>query len=175
MVWKELRERLVYMAMSALVVWHTIAMMVAPASDSSVLVGSLRTVFDPYLTLFRLDNKWNFYAPEIGRGHQLRYVVESADGARRTFTPTDEWNWHHPGYWWFRAWNDAIIASPDVYGDAVVATLCQKHADLKPAAITLLVIREQIFTPVDHRNGKHPMDADFVVEDTLKQAKCPTS
>ena len=42
MGWEELRERLVFMAMSAFVVWHTMAIMIAPASDNSALVRSLR-------------------------------------------------------------------------------------------------------------------------------------
>ena len=175
MVWKELRERLIFMVMSAFVVWHTLAIMVAPASDNSVLVQQLRIVFGPYLSLFRLNNKWDFYAPDVGRGHQLRYVVEGADGARQTFIPTDEWNWYHPGYWWFRAWNDAVIASPDFYADRVIATLCQKHAELRPAAITLTVFQEQEFTPADHLSGKHPLDAEFVVETLLKRGTCPSS
>ena len=99
MGWEELRERLIFMAMSAFVVWHVMAIMIAPASDNSALAQSLRRVFDPYLTLFRLNSKWDFYAPNVGRGHQLRYIVEGADGDRRTFTSTDGWSWHHPAYW----------------------------------------------------------------------------
>ena len=64
MVWEELRERLVFMAMSAFVVWHTMAMMIAPASDNSVLVQSLRRVFDPYLSLFRLEQQMGFLCAE---------------------------------------------------------------------------------------------------------------
>jgi hypothetical protein len=48
MGWQELRERLVFMVMSAFVVWHVLAIMIAPASDNSALVQSLRRVFDPY-------------------------------------------------------------------------------------------------------------------------------
>ena len=54
MVWKELRERLVFMVMSAFVVWHTIGMMIAPGADNSMLVQELRGVYEPYLSLFRL-------------------------------------------------------------------------------------------------------------------------
>jgi hypothetical protein len=175
MVWKELRERLIFMVMSAFVVWHTIAIMIAPGSDNSLLVQQLRRVYEPYLSLFRLNNKWDFYAPNVGRGHQLRYVVEGADGARETITPTDEWHWHHPGYWWFRAWNDAIIASPDLYADKVIATLCRKHAASKPAAITLTLIQELAFAPEDHLAGRHPLDPEFVEESTLRRGPCPSS
>lgn len=175
MVWTELRQRLVYAGMSAFVAWHTVAMVIAPGSDNSALAQALRKVFDPYLVLLRLNNKWDFYAPDVGRGHQLRYSIETADGTRQTFIPTDEWNWYHPGYWWFRAWNDAIITSPDRYADTVVTTLCRKHAALRPAAVTLIVLKEQAFMPADHLSGRHPLDAEFVVESILKRGPCPSS
>lgn len=175
MVWKELRARLVFMVMSAFVVWHTIAIVIAPGSDNSLLVQQVRKVYEPYLSLFRLDNKWDFFAPSVGRGHQLRYVVESADGRRETIVPTDGWSWHHPGYLWFRSWNDAIIASPDLYADRMIATLCQKHAASKPAAITLTLIQELEFRPEDHLAGRHPLDPEFVEASTLRRGPCPSS
>lgn len=174
MGWQELRDRLVYMAMSAFVVWHTMAIMIAPASENSMLAQSLRRVFDPYLSLFRLNSRWDFYAPNVGRGHQLRYTVESADGDRRTFTPTDDWNWYHPGYWWFRAWYDAVITSPDLYADRAIASLCRRHGDLRPTAITLQLIQQGDFAPADHLAGRHPLDAEFVVESILKHGPCPS-
>jgi hypothetical protein len=158
--------------MSAFVVWHTIAMMIAPGSDNSLLVQELRRVYDPYLSLFRLNNRWDFYAPNVGRSHQLRYVVEGADGARETFVPTDDWHWYHPGYWWFRAWNDAIIASPDDYADIMIATLCRKHAASRPAAITLTVLQQLGFAPADHLSRRHPLDPEFVEESTLRRGPC---
>jgi hypothetical protein len=174
MGWQELRERLIFMVMSAFVVWHTVAIMVAPASDNSALAQSLRRVFGPYLTLFRLDSRWDFYAPNIGRGQQLRYVIEGADGNHRTVAAAGDWGWFHPAYWWFRSWNDAVIASPDRYADRAIASLCRQHAALRPAAITLLRIEQQDFTPDDHLAGRHPLDAEFVTESTIKRGLCPS-
>jgi hypothetical protein len=56
------RERLACAAMSLLIVWHTLAMGIAPAPESAI-TASARPLFDPYLTLFRLDNNWAFFAP----------------------------------------------------------------------------------------------------------------
>ena len=63
MISKSLRERLTYTAMSVFVAWHTAAMLFAPAPDNSVIAIALRPVFQPYLSLFRLDNTWDFSAP----------------------------------------------------------------------------------------------------------------
>ena len=95
MIWNRWRHRLTYLVMSAFVAWHTLAMVIAPAPDSSVSVRTLRAALQPYLTLFRLDNPWNFFAPTIG-GSQLRYSVEDAAGARHAFKPTEQLNWFHP-------------------------------------------------------------------------------
>ena len=173
MISKQWRERLTYAAMSAFVTWHTLALVVAPAPDSSVIVRSLRGLLQPYLTLFRIDNQWSFYAPDINRGHQLRYVVEDAAGKRYTFVPTDELNWFHPSYWWFWAWYDAIAESSETYGEAFAASFCQRHASLHPIAITLLDFQQKDFSPADYLSGKHPLDPEFVTENTLMRVTCP--
>ena len=172
---KQLGERLTYLAMSAFVAWHTLAIVVPPGPENSVVVQSLRGLLHPYITLFRLDHKWNFYAPNIGRGHQFRYVVEDAAGTRHAFVPTEELSWHHPNYWWFRAWYDAIIASPDDHGEAVAVTLCRRHASLKPTTIDLVKLDELEFSRADHLRGGHPLDSEFVVVSTFRQVKCPAS
>ena len=173
MISKQWCERLIYTALSVFVAWHTLAIVVAPAPDGSVTVQSLRRLLHPYLTLFRLDNKWDFYAPNVGKGHQFRYVIEDVAGTRHTFLPTDDLSWFHPSHWWFRAWYDAIAESPDVHGDSIAARLCRQHAALRPVAITLLNLEEKDFLPADHLSGKHPLDSEFVTVHTLKRVRCP--
>jgi hypothetical protein len=173
MISKPWCQRLLYVAMSVFVVWHVLAIVVAPAPDSSAMVQSLRRLLHPYLTLFRLGNKWNFYAPNVGKGHQFRYIVEDAAGTSRTFMPTDDLSWYHPTHWWFRAWYDAIVDSPDVHGDSAAARLCRQHAALHPVAVTLLSLEEKDFSPADHLGGKHPLDSDFVTVNVLKHVRCP--
>lgn len=60
------RERLVYSAMSLLVAWHTLAMVVAVSPDS-VITGAARALVYPYVILLNLDNYWGFFAPMLGR------------------------------------------------------------------------------------------------------------
>jgi hypothetical protein len=173
MISKPWRERLLYTALSAFLVWHTLAIVVAPAPDSSVIAHSLRRVLQPYLTLLKLDNQWNFYAPNAGRGHQLRYLVEDAAGTRHAFTPTDDLSWIHPSQWSFRALYDWIAESPDVYGDAAAAQLCRKHAALRPMAIVLIDLEQKDFWPADHLSGKRPLDSEFVTVKDLGRVACP--
>ena len=139
------RQRLTYLAMSLVVGWHSLAMIVSPAPNGSAIVYSLRLLFHPYLALFRLETPWNFFAP-VGKHAEFRYVVEDAAGNQYTFVPSEEASRSLAGYvWWreFKYLNDGIMASPDFRGDAAGARLCQRHASLKPVSVTLLRSRNR--------------------------------
>jgi hypothetical protein len=170
MISKQWRGRLIYTAMSSLVAWHTIAIVVVPAPHSS---AALLRLLHPYLTLFRLGNKWSFYASNVGYGQQFRYVVEDAAGRQHTFMPTESFGWFHPRYWWFTAWYNTIMRSPDEQADLAAALLCKMHVSLKPVSIILIKVLQNGFSAKDHLDGKHPMDAEFVTEKILRRVKCP--
>jgi hypothetical protein len=172
MISKRWRERLTHAAMSVFVAWHTLAMVVAPAPDTSVMVQSIRPLLQPYLTLLYLDHDWSFYAPDIHQAEQFRYVVTDGAAQRHTFVPTDELSWFRPAYWWFWQWYVAIKSSPDVYGEFAAAWLCRKHASLQPVSITLLGVDEQVLSRADYLSGKQPDDPDFVTVNTLTTAAC---
>ena len=169
---KRWRERLTYTLMSVFVGWHTLALMIAPAPDGSAIAQSIRPLFQPYLALFYLGNKWDFYAPIVGRGKQFHYVIEDSAGKRHTFLPTDGLSWFHPDYWWLRAWHDAIMDSPEIHGDFAAALFCQKHAALRPISITLVGIQAEEFSHEDHLSGKRPIDSEFATESTLTTVEC---
>lgn len=166
------RERLTYLAMSVFVGWHTLAIVIAPAPDSR-MTERLRLLLQPYLTLFSLDTKWDFFTPDVSRKNQFRYVIRDSAGKEQTFVPADELNRLSPSFNWFRLWYVTVMGSPDVHGDSVAAFFCRKHTALRPASITLLEIQEGYFWPDDHLNGKHPLDSEFVTVNTLKRVTCP--
>jgi hypothetical protein len=172
MISKPWRQRLTYAAMSLFLAWHTLALVVAPVPDSE-MKRSLRRLLGPYLTLFRLSNTWDFYAPNVGLGQQFRYLVEDGSGNRHTFIPTNDFGWFQPHYWWFRAWHNTIIDSPDDYGDLAAALFCKEHAALDPISITLVQVLQKDFVEKDQLAGRHPMDAEFVTENILKHVRCP--
>ncbi len=169
---EQLRTRLAYAAMSAFVVWHTLAMVIAPAPDSDVTLLARRAL-QPYLTFFRLDNQWDFFAPMVGEGDRLRYDILDRTGKTQAFLPAEELRWYHPNFLWFRSWYYRIIDDPDNYADSAAAVLCRKHAALQPLAITFYVIQEERFTPEDFRAGKQRMDAGFFTVRMLKGVRCP--
>ena len=160
MISKAWRERLTYAVMSAFVAWHTLALVVAPVPGNSVTVQGLRVLLQPYLSLLRLDNPWNFFAPVFGTMNmsQFRYVVEDKAGEKLTFMPEAEFSGLFPSYFWFRGWYNAIIDHPDDYADIAGALYCRKHASLHPVSITLLEVQENDFTRADFLAGKQRWD-----------------
>ncbi len=175
MISKSWRQRLIYGAMSAFVIWHTLAMVIAPAPDRSPSAQALRAVVQPYLSLFRLDNLWDFFAPNVNRLSDLHYIVEDTAGNHHTFAPSADLKWFYPTSIWFKAWYYAIMENPELYADTAAAIFCRQHAALKPTAVTLLEYQEGVIAPEDHLNGKHPLDEEFVTVNTVKRVPCPAS
>ena len=166
------RTRLTYAAMSGFVAWHTAAMVIAPAPDESESVNALSVAFQPYLSLFQLGNRWGFFAPDVGTGSLLRYIVEDSRGSHHVFTPLQDVNRFHPSSYWFRFSHNAVMRLPETYGDSTGAMLCAQHASLHPVSVILVQVEEGDFTPEDRLAGKHPMDPEFVTTSTLKKVKC---
>jgi hypothetical protein len=164
---------LVYAAMSLLIAWHTLAMVVA-ASPESAMTRAVDPLVRPYLTLLNLDNYWGFFAPDVGTTLQFRYIVEDAKGQQHTFIPGDNLSRFTPNFIWLRDRYRDIMESVDTLGEVTVAEFCRQHAALRPMAITLLEVDGKPFGPEDHRAGKKPLDPEFVTVNTLKTIRCPT-
>jgi hypothetical protein len=166
------REGLTYAAMSIFVAWHTLAMVVAPASSTSAMAQSLRVLLDPYLTLFELDHTWGFFAPDLGRGDQLRYVIADASGQRHTFLSSDKWSLFFTPV---LGWDQMVLDEPDTYAAPIAAFYCRQHAALRPVSITFLRVEEKAFKPEDHLNGGHPLDPQFTSVHAVRRLRCQRS
>jgi hypothetical protein len=175
MISKLWRQRLTYAAMSAFVAWHALAMIIAPAPDGSEAIKTLRVPFQPYLSLFKLDNQWDFFAPNVGAGSQFRYIVEDSNGNHHPFAADRELSWFHPSFFWFRSWFNVIFDNPETYAVTAGAFFCHKHAALHPIAVILLEAAQGDFTPEDQLAGKRPLDPEFVTVTTVKKVECARS
>jgi hypothetical protein len=168
------RERLTYLAMSLVVGWHSFAIIVAPTPSGSAMVQTFRSLAQPYLSLFRLDNQWNFFVP-VGKHMQFRYVVQDAAGKRHVFIPVEEASESLPRYVMWREFKylyEGVMEAPEIRGPAITALLCQRHASLNPVSISLLQVQELEFSPEDYRQGHRPLDPEFVTVNTLSNIKC---
>jgi hypothetical protein len=168
------RERLLYLAMSLVVGWHSLAILVAPMPESSTLVQTFRALVQPYLSLFRLDNKWHFFVP-LGKYAQFRYIVEDTAGKQHLFVPLQEASdsvaryvmWRELKYFY-----EGLMEAPAIRGERIVTLLCRKHVALKPVSVALLQAQELDFLPDDYLRGASPLDPEFVSVSTLAHIKC---
>jgi hypothetical protein len=175
MISKLWRERLTYTGLSVFLAWHVAATVIAPAPDNSVIAIAVRPIFQPYLSLLRLNNPWDFFAPSVENGTELRYVIDDAAGTRHTVTPTDALSWYHPAYFWFRSWYYGIMDEAETYAEGAAALFCRQHAALHPVSITFVQYQHNDFAPEDHRSGKRPTDPEFVTATVVKRVPCPDS
>jgi len=167
-----LRRSAVFALMSAFLAWHSLAILVAPVPPEATGLRPLLDLLTPYLEFLSLDNNWDFFAPNVRRGYQFRYVVMSADGTARTFVPIEDVSWFNPNYWWVRQWQDAIVNDTDLNGDQAVALLCRKHAALHPTAIALVKVEQKTFSPADWLAGKRPFDPGFLTAQKVTYVEC---
>jgi hypothetical protein len=168
------RERLIYLAMSLIVGWHSLAIFVAPMPDSSRLVQTFRALLQPYLSLLRLDNKWHFFVP-LGKYTQFRYVVEDTAGKQHLFIPAEEAGGSVARYvMWreFKYFHEGVMEAPAIRAERMVTQLCTKHAALNPVSVALLQAQELEFSPDDYLRGARPLDPEFVSVSTLAHIKC---
>jgi len=167
-----LREGVTIVAISAFVVWHSLAMLIAPLPDDNAVAQGLRRVFAPYLTLFNLNHKWDYFAPNVGKWPQLRYVVEDGNGRRHVFVPIDAFGWFHPSYRAMGYWYDAVMESPDTHGAYAGDFFCRKHASLKPKSVTFLQIEEDDYRPSHRLRGQLPRNPELVAIVPLTTVEC---
>jgi hypothetical protein len=167
-------KSLTYVVMSLVVGWHSVALLISPLPDNSGALRWVRSFMNPYLTVFRLDNKWSFFAPNVGRQSVFRYIVEDAEGKEHTFEPLNEPTWSFPKYTMWRQFKylfDSMVSDPEAYVP-VVALLCRQHASLKPAAVSFVVVEELDFWPDDYLKGHRPLQPDFVKTTRLTNTAC---
>ena len=160
--WKLWRSRVKMLAMSLVVAWQSLAILVAPAPSDSETVQAVRYVMQPYLSLFRLDNGWAFFAP-IGKHSEFRYVIKDGEGLDHTFVPTEEPATSISKYVWWREWKylwDGFMQTATNRAAHVGLLLCREHPELNPLFVTLLEIREQNYLPQDVLNGQRPLDPE---------------
>ena len=169
------RQRVTYLAMSLFVGWHTLAIIIAPTPTGSEIVQSLRSLVQPYIYFFRLDNQWSFFAPKVGRQGPFRYVVEASDGKRHVFVPSEEPPQSIAQYFMWREWKyyyDKLMDSPDARGYLIAGLFCKKHAALNPVSIMLLRVQERDFSVEDYLQGYRPEDARFTNVVSLGNIDC---
>jgi hypothetical protein len=165
-------RRVAYTAMSLLLAWHTVAMFVGPAPQSD-FTNAIQRIWAPYLILFRLENLWGFFAPNVRVYPRFNYVIEDASGKQTTFNPADGLSRFRPAQLWYQDWFVNVIDNPDDYAESIAGDLCRLRAAMHPVKVTLLDVELGDYQPEDRRAGKHVTDSEFDEVTEIGTYECP--
>ena len=169
------RQKILYLIASVFLIWHTFALLIGPAPQSYIR-DNLLGIYEPYLSVFRLNNAWAFYAPEPDLGGVLNYKVLDNDGNEHQFDIyhdyLDRWS---ASYFRYNAffnnieWNSAEYRR---YRKSYIQYLCRKHSNLSPKSIALIRIAQIPLSPEDYINGARPLDPDFTESRPSEPTRC---
>jgi hypothetical protein len=168
-------QKILFVLTSMFLIWHTLALVIGP-SPQSHLRDNLFGYFQPYLSLFRLNNAWAFYAPEPELGSVVNYKVIGEDGDAQEFDvyndQLDRWS---ASYFRFNAFFNNIYWQSEVYRryrNSYIQYLCRRHAALNPESIVLVRINQTRLTHEDYLKGARPLDPEFIEVHTSQPVRC---
>ena len=158
-------------AASVFVVWHLLVAVIAVAPDWPPVVA-LRRVARPYAALLLYEGRRNFFAPNPDPGRHVRYEIESAGGARHAFRLSEDWPRNDPAFLRVALFYRGILPGNPLRAVAVARSLCRKHADLAPVAVTFTVRYQLALRPETYLAGHRPLDEPFVRARALAPIAC---
>lgn len=150
---------------SLLLIFHLAAVISAPYSMSRpALAEDLRKVLQPYLQACFLDHGYQFFAPEPGPSHLVRYELKLADGSNKEGVfPNLKEQWprllYHRHFMLSEFVNSSYVppeapAEAQTQFKAYAKSYAQHLLDAHQAEqVTLYLRRHLIATPADVRQG----------------------
>ena len=159
-------------AASVFVVWHTLAIVLAPAPASAAVLALYRFT-RPYVHFFNLNNQWKYFV-RIGYGGNVDYAVDGAEGEKARFTMPPQYDHRNLAYFqYFHIQNELFGGNPpqDLLKD-LAHYYCRKHAVLNPRRVEFILRIQKEIKPDDFAKGFSPSDATFVREATLAPVEC---
>lgn len=152
---------------SLFILWHVIAIGVVGPASKSYLRDHLMRVFGPYLQVLKLDRSWPFYAPNPFYGSLLSYEIEYPSGDKRHYELTLARHKFQHAYFRYTNFYAYLFKDPRYshekgYDKSVAQFLCRRHSLSGSGQLRFTLKRQQKFTYEDYRQGKRPLDSDFI-------------
>jgi len=166
--------------MSVFVCWHAVGIaMVGPYANSNLRDG-LMNVYARYLAVIHLDRSWSFYAPNPFLGSILSYETLSAAGETKAYPLTQaraQFDHAYFRYTNFYAYlfSDAEYSKRRGYDLSVARYLCSQHPGGDVISINFILLNQTTFTDQDYRNGKRPLDDEFLQKKVFGPYRCAPS
>mgnify|MGYP006921588281 FL=1 len=159
---RTVKSKLAYILASLFAVWHTGALIIAPAPES-YLINSIYSVYKPYLSLFNINNGWAFFAPNPHTGVRMHYNIVDGDGHTHRFDFTGSLQRSATVFQRYTMMQDYISLKAAPYTASAGLYLCRRHADLQPQTIRFEFHRARVLTPEQFLAGQRATDADNLI------------
>ena len=177
MAWSQRTRKLGLGLLSLFIVWHVIGIAIVGPYNSSYLHNKLLAVYDGYLSLFHLNHPWPFYAPNPFKGSILNYETINATGETQTYPLSHARGKYSHAYFRYTNFYAYLFQTPKYskkrgYDTSVARYLCAQHHDEAIRAINFVLLKQKRFTYIDYRNGKRPLDEEFLDKEVYGPYPC---
>jgi len=152
---------------SIFLIWHAVGISIVGPAGDSYLRKSLMSIYQPYLTLLHLDGSWPFYAPNPFMGSVLRYETINSSEESQIYPLTNIREKYEHAYFRYTNFYAYLFSDPNYtkergYDKSVAQHLCTQHEKSNIKLINFILLKQKRFTYQDYRQGKRPLDAEFM-------------
>ena len=180
MEWSQRMRSVGLIILSVFIIWHAVAIVIVGPFGRSSLRDGLMNVYQDYLTVFHLDRSWPFYAPNPFLGSILNYETLSASGETHAYPLTqarEKFDHSYFRYTNFYAYlfGDVEYSKQRGYDKSVARYLCSQHKGSDIISINFILLNQTTFTNEDYRNGKRPLDEEFLEKAVFGPYSCAQS
>ncbi len=156
---------------SALALWHAVALWVAPAPDSRFKQG-LERAFSPYLSVLHLDHGWGFFAPDPHPGVRMQVVIVDAEAREHVIDFTGGLDRSLATYQRYTMLQDYLWIDAQPYTEHAARYWCRHRADLSPVSVAFQFEAHQTVTPEAYLAGHRTGDPELVLVDRREPVAC---
>ena len=177
MEWSQRARSVGFFLLSVFIIWHAIGITLVGPFAKSYLRDGLMGIYQYYLPVFHLDRSWPFYAPNPFLGSILSYETVSSSGETRIYPLSQSREKFDHSYFRYTNFYAYLFDDPKYtkkrgYDKSVARYLCSQHTDSDVTEINFILHSQKMFTYEDYRDGKQPLDEEFLETKTFGPYSC---
>lgn len=156
-----------FVIFSVFIVWHLIGISVVGPLYNRNPYSSLSNIYANYLSILRLNRAWPFYAPNPQLGIIMRYETVDALGKSQIHRLTEAFGRYQHAYARYSNVFVYLFEDPDYtrqrgFDKSVAGYLCRQHKNDDIKSINFIVLNQTEYTHLDYKQGKNPLDPEFI-------------
>ena len=180
MEWSKRARSVGFFLLSVFIIWHAIGIAMLGPFGKSYLRDGLMNIYQNYLTVFHLDRSWPFYAPNPFLGSILSYETLSTSGETKSYPLTQSREKFDHSYFRYTNFYAYLFGHVEYskyrgYDKSVARYLCSQHKGSDITSINFILLNQMTFTYEDYRNGKRPLDEEFLEKTIFGPYSCVPS